>query len=155
VLCELETHQTNVCASSHLVKMFETPCPDSDSLLVTAHRGILQVVTSHVVSIAVQGSVGTGYSQDTDPVFSQHDKPARTGSGRDRARTTFRSIAFSLLILESPKQGSTPFFFFILNYIILKLFFLKRSRGSSVSIVSDYGLDDGGSIPDRGRGFFF
>jgi hypothetical protein len=29
------------------------------------------------------------------------------------------------------------------------------SRGSSVSIVSDYGLDDQGSIPDRGRGFFF
>jgi hypothetical protein len=31
----------------------------------------------------------------------------------------------------------------------------KMSRGSSVSIVSDYGLDDRGSIPDRGRGFFF
>jgi hypothetical protein len=28
------------------------------------------------------------------------------------------------------------------------------SRGSSVSIVSDYGLDDWGSIPDRGRGLF-
>jgi hypothetical protein len=27
--------------------------------------------------------------------------------------------------------------------------------GSSVSIVSDYGLGDRGSIPDRGRGFFF
>jgi hypothetical protein len=27
--------------------------------------------------------------------------------------------------------------------------------GSSGSIVSDYGLDDRGSIPDRGRGFFF
>jgi hypothetical protein len=25
------------------------------------------------------------------------------------------------------------------------------SRGSSVSLVSDYGLDDRGSIPDRGR----
>jgi hypothetical protein len=31
---------------------------------------------------------------------------------------------------------------------------LFMSRGSSVSIVSDYGLDDRGSIPDRGRGFF-
>jgi hypothetical protein len=30
-----------------------------------------------------------------------------------------------------------------------------RSRGSSGSIVSDYGLDDRGSIPHRGRGFFF
>jgi hypothetical protein len=29
------------------------------------------------------------------------------------------------------------------------------SRGSSVSIVTDYGLDDRGSIPDRGRWFFF
>jgi hypothetical protein len=28
------------------------------------------------------------------------------------------------------------------------------SRGSSGSIVSDYGLDDRCSIPDRGRGFF-
>jgi hypothetical protein len=28
------------------------------------------------------------------------------------------------------------------------------SRGSSVISVSDYGLDDRGSIPDRGRGFF-
>jgi hypothetical protein len=32
---------------------------------------------------------------------------------------------------------------------------LSRSRGTSVSIVSDYGLDDWGLIPDRGRGFFF
>jgi hypothetical protein len=30
-----------------------------------------------------------------------------------------------------------------------------ESRGSSGSILSDYGLDDRGSIPDRGRGFFF
>jgi hypothetical protein len=29
------------------------------------------------------------------------------------------------------------------------------SRGSSGSTVCDYGLDDRGSIPDRGRGFFF
>jgi hypothetical protein len=29
------------------------------------------------------------------------------------------------------------------------------SCGSSGSIVSDYELDDRGSIPDRGRGFFF
>jgi hypothetical protein len=34
------------------------------------------------------------------------------------------------------------------------LYFI-RSRGSSVSIVSDYGLDSQGSIPDRSRGFFF
>jgi hypothetical protein len=30
-----------------------------------------------------------------------------------------------------------------------------RSCGSSGSIVSDYGLDDRGSIPDKGRGLFF
>jgi hypothetical protein len=29
------------------------------------------------------------------------------------------------------------------------------SRDSSVSIVSDYGLDDRGWIPDGGKGFFF
>jgi hypothetical protein len=28
------------------------------------------------------------------------------------------------------------------------------SQGSSISIVCDSGLDDRGSIPDRGRGFF-
>jgi hypothetical protein len=32
---------------------------------------------------------------------------------------------------------------------------LCRSRGSSGSIVSDYGLDDWGLIPGRGKGFFF
>jgi hypothetical protein len=31
----------------------------------------------------------------------------------------------------------------------------KGSQGSSDSIVSDYELDDRGSIPNRGRGFFF
>jgi hypothetical protein len=30
----------------------------------------------------------------------------------------------------------------------------RWSRSSSGSTVSDYGLDDRGSIPDRGRGFF-
>jgi hypothetical protein len=29
-----------------------------------------------------------------------------------------------------------------------------ESRGSSVSMVSDYGLDDRGSISDRGKGFY-
>jgi hypothetical protein len=32
---------------------------------------------------------------------------------------------------------------------------LKMSRGSSVSIVTDCGLDDRGSTPGRGKGFFF
>jgi hypothetical protein len=34
------------------------------------------------------------------------------------------------------------------------ILFKEMSRGSSGSIVSDYVLDDRGSIPDRGRGFF-
>jgi hypothetical protein len=33
------------------------------------------------------------------------------------------------------------------------LLFVTRSRGSSGSIVSDYGLDDRGSIPDRAEDF--
>jgi hypothetical protein len=39
--------------------------------------------------------------------------------------------------------------------VILLCLYLNKSRSSSVSIVSDYGLDDRGSIPNRGRGFFF
>jgi hypothetical protein len=35
------------------------------------------------------------------------------------------------------------------------LLYTAGGQGSSVSIVSDYGLDDRGSIPNRGRGFFF
>jgi hypothetical protein len=31
----------------------------------------------------------------------------------------------------------------------------QRAEASGGSIVSDYGLDDRGSIPGRGRGFFF
>jgi hypothetical protein len=32
---------------------------------------------------------------------------------------------------------------------------LNMSRGSSVSIESDYGLEDRGSTPDRSKGFLF
>jgi hypothetical protein len=43
-------------------------------------------------------------------------------------------------------------------HLLLVLFcfdtIITGSRGSSVSVVHDYGLDDRGSIPDRGRGFF-
>jgi hypothetical protein len=42
-------------------------------------------------------------------------------------------------------------------YILYPFIFyisLFRSRVSSGSIVSDYGLDDRGSIPGRGKGFF-
>jgi hypothetical protein len=41
------------------------------------------------------------------------------------------------------------------NSNIISLLFLQWSRDSSVRIVFDYGLNDRGSIPDRGRGFFF
>jgi hypothetical protein len=43
---------------------------------------------------------------------------------------------------------------YICNYFIGVTICKNRSRGSSGSIVSDYGLDDRGSIPGRGRGFF-
>jgi hypothetical protein len=42
-----------------------------------------------------------------------------------------------------------------LTNMCMILYLLIGSRGSSVSTVSDYELDDRGSIPDRGRGFFF
>jgi hypothetical protein len=37
---------------------------------------------------------------------------------------------------------------------IFDLLYVDRSRGSSVSIVFGYGLDDRGLIPGRGIGFF-
>jgi hypothetical protein len=40
------------------------------------------------------------------------------------------------------------------NKILKHIFRPSRSGVNSVSVVSDYGLDDRGSIPDRGRGFF-
>jgi hypothetical protein len=57
-----------------------------------------------------------------------------TGSGRD--------IVFSdseTLRVEEYIYGSTD---------------MNSELGSSVGIVSDYGLDGRGSIPDKGRGFF-
>jgi hypothetical protein len=46
---------------------------------------------------------------------------------------------------------------FVLFCIIMNINICNRkiwSRGSSVSILSDYRLDDRDSIPDRGKGFF-
>jgi hypothetical protein len=55
-------------------------------------------------------------------------------------------------IQREPEQNLTiGYSCFWFNLLWLKMYF--RSRGSSVSIVSDYGLDDRGSIHDRGRGF--
>jgi hypothetical protein len=42
---------------------------------------------------------------------------------------------------------------YIYIYIYIYIVCVCVEPGSSVSIVSDYGLDDRGSIPDRGRGF--
>jgi hypothetical protein len=53
-------------------------------------------------------------------------------------------------ILFTHTYSLGDFYFFLFHF-----FFKKRSRGSSVSAVTDYGLDDRGSIPDRDRGFFF
>jgi hypothetical protein len=38
--------------------------------------------------------------------------------------------------------------------VIISNMLKSVSRGSSVSTVSDYGLDGRGSIPDRGKEFF-
>jgi hypothetical protein len=40
------------------------------------------------------------------------------------------------------------------TFMICTLYLTLVGWGSSVSTVSDYGLKDRGSIPDRGRGFF-
>jgi hypothetical protein len=40
------------------------------------------------------------------------------------------------------------------NYKLNIKRFISREPGSSVSIVTGYGLDSRGSIPDKGRGFF-
>jgi hypothetical protein len=49
----------------------------------------------------------------------------------------------------------THFGFLIQIKLRIKTFILfNRSRGSSVSVVSAYGLDDRGSIPGRSKGFF-
>jgi hypothetical protein len=43
---------------------------------------------------------------------------------------------------------------YLLSFFQL-VYILFRNRDSSVRIMSDYGLDNRGSIPDRGRGFVF
>jgi hypothetical protein len=45
-------------------------------------------------------------------------------------------------------------FLWVMYIPYLHVYKLHWSLGSSVSIVSDYRLDDRDSIPDRGRGFF-
>jgi hypothetical protein len=57
-------------------------------------------------------------------------------------------------------QSAEVNFYVLQTWILVEMHFqigtiVQWSRGSSDSIVSDYGLDDRGSIPDRGRGFFF
>jgi hypothetical protein len=61
-------------------------------------------------------------------------------------------ISLILSFHMSPKS-SLSFRFSGWNFV--SIYHLLRSRGSSVSIVTDYGLNDRSSIPDRGRGFFF
>jgi hypothetical protein len=43
----------------------------------------------------------------------------------------------------------------LLSEIMGYLLYLMKTRGSSDSTVSAYGMDDRGSIPNRGRGYFF
>jgi hypothetical protein len=62
--------------------------------------------------------------------------------------------SFWLKQVQSRNPHFTRIYIFTRRY--LKCFFLSvcRSRVSSGSIVSDYGLDGLGSIPGRGKGFF-
>jgi hypothetical protein len=62
--------------------------------------------------------------------------------------TTFHSLDLRLMTY-SAKAKNWRVHSFIIFYCNVK------SRGSRGSIVSDHGLDDWGSILDRGRGFFF
>jgi hypothetical protein len=62
--------------------------------------------------------------------------------------------AYLSIFINSQELGNWCYVTEHVGYFIFALYFLIRSWGSSVSIVSDYGLDDRGSIPDRGRGFF-
>jgi hypothetical protein len=39
--------------------------------------------------------------------------------------------------------------------ILKTYYYMKQSQGSSVSIVSDYGLNNWGLIPGKDKGFFF
>jgi hypothetical protein len=47
----------------------------------------------------------------------------------------------------------TKYFILIVHNSMVKV--LSGSRGSTVNILSDYGLDDRGLIPDRDRGFSY
>lgn len=63
----------------------------------------------------------------------------------------FRYVCIFVTILNVSKRILLRIFMqacFDLNFIII------RSRGSSIIIVSDCGLDDRGLIPNKGRGFF-
>jgi hypothetical protein len=53
---------------------------------------------------------------------------------------------------ESQEQSELCF-----NYFLLQISQIFPQLGAAVaqSVQCDYGLDERGSIPDRGRGFFF
>jgi hypothetical protein len=61
-------------------------------------------------------------------------------------------VGTELKMGEFPELKSTECSLETIKY---KSLYQIKSRGSSGSIVCGYGLDDQGSIPDRGRGFFF
>jgi hypothetical protein len=68
-----------------------------------------------------------------------------------REGKTKKVVAIGFIILSSAVCSLTP----KTKKPLFYFYYVHRSWGSSVSIVSDYGLHNQGSIPDRGRGFFF
>jgi hypothetical protein len=67
-------------------------------------------------------------------------------------RSNWPIFAFNLSLQQFPHFPGI-FKYYSNTLPVSQNIIIMRSRSSSVSIVSYYGLDDRGSIPDRGRGF--
>jgi hypothetical protein len=64
--------------------------------------------------------------------------------------------AYMTTVRDNTKERGELFDIYAFTFYCRSFLFLLGPVGSSSgSTVSDYGLDDRGSIPDRGRVFFF
>jgi hypothetical protein len=75
-------------------------------------------------------------------------------SPEDGSRTNSRNVVYMNYTSDNGQCPTQCSFCVVWLEFALAIYFC-RSCGSSGSTVSDYGLNDRGSIPDRGRGFFF